>query len=206
MIEILKALLVGLIAGIPVGPILVMVAQRTLCHGRRAGAMVGLGAATGDMLFAAVGLLTLSLVQHFVEDHRGPIMLAGGVLIALIGVGMLRREVSVALPPDRRDLSPWTCYLQALGSTLSNPAALALVLTLLGVLGVGGEALGVPDVVLAPAVGAGEALYWLAVVYLLGRFLHLETRRLKVLSRIAGALVCVFAAVLIVRGALLIIG
>ncbi len=206
MIEILKALLVGLVAGIPVGPILVMVAQRTLCHGRRAGAMVGLGAATGDMLFAAVGLLTLSLVQHFVEDHRGPIMLAGGVLIALIGVGMLRREVSVALPPDRRDLSPWTCYLQALGSTRSNPAALALVLTLLGVLGVGGEALGVPDVVLSPAVGAGEALYWLAVVYLLGRFLHLETRRLKVLSRIAGALVCVFAAVLIVRGALLIIG
>ena len=57
MIEILKALLVGLIAGIPVGPILVLVAQRTLCHGRRAGAMVGLGAATGDMLFAAVGLL-----------------------------------------------------------------------------------------------------------------------------------------------------
>ena len=206
MIEILKALLVGLIAGIPVGPILVMVAQRTLCHGRRAGAMVGLGAATGDMLFAAVGLLTLSLVQHFVEDHRGPIMLAGGVLIALIGIGMLRREVSVALPPDRRDLSPWTCYLQALGSTLSNPAALALVLTLLGVLGVGGEALGVPDVVLAPAVGAGEALYWVAVVYLLGRFLHLETRTLKVLSRIAGALVCAFAVVLIVRGAILIIG
>ena len=206
MIEILKALLVGLIAGIPVGPILVMVAQRTLCHGRKAGAMVGLGAATGDMLFSAVGLLTLSLVQHFVEDHRGPIMLAGGVLIALIGIGMLRREVSMALPPDRRDLSPWTCYLQALGSTLSNPAALALILTLLGVLGVGGEALGVPDVVLAPAVGAGETLYWVAVVYLLGRFLHLETRTLKVLSRIAGALVCAFAVVLIVRGAILIIG
>ena len=205
MIEVLKAMLVGLIAGIPVGPILVMVAQRTLCHGRRAGAMVGLGAATGDMLYAVVGLLTLSLVQRFVEDHQGLIMLLGGVLIALIGIGMLRREVSVAVPPTRRDLSPWTCYLQALGSTLSNPAALAMMLALLGVLGVGGEGFGAPDVLLAPAVGAGEALYWLAVVYLLGRFLHLDVRTLRILSRIAGALVCIFALVLIVRGTLLII-
>lgn len=205
MIEILKALLVGLIAGIPVGPILVMVAQRTLCHGRRAGAMVGLGAATGDMLFAAVGLLTLSLVQRFVEDHKGLFMLLGGVLIALIGFGMLRREVSVEVPPTRRGLSPWTCYLQALGSTLSNPGALALILALLGVLGVGGEGFGAPAVLLAPAVGAGEVLYWVTVVYLLGRFLHLDVRTLRILSRIAGALVCVFALVLIVRGTLLII-
>ena len=205
MIEILKAMLVGLIAGIPVGPVLVMVAQRTLCHGRKAGAMVGLGAATGDMLFAAVGLLALSLVERFVEEHQGLIMLLGGALIVLIGIGMLRREVSVEVPPTRRDLSPWTCYLQALGSTLSNPGALALILALLGVLGVGGEGFGAPDVVLAPAVGAGEALYWLAVVYLLGRFLRLDTRRLRVLSRIAGALVCVFGTVLIVRGILLII-
>ena len=205
MIEILKALLVGVIAGIPVGPILVMVTQRTLCHGRKAGVMVGLGAATGDMLFAAVGLLTLSLVQRFVEEHQGVIMLLGGVLIALVGVSMLRREVSVALPPDRKDLSGWTCYLQALGSTLSNPAALALILALLATLQVDGGALGVPDVVLAPVVGAGEWLYWLLVVYLLARFLHLSTRSLRILSRIAGALVCVFALVLVVRGLVMII-
>ena len=205
MIEILKALLVGVVAGIPLGPIFVMVVQRTLCHGRKAGVMVGLGAATGDMLFAAVGLLTLSLVQRFVEEHQGLIMLLGGVLIALVGIGMLRREVSVELPPDRRNLSPWTCYLQALGSTLSNPAALALVLALLAALRVDGGALGVPDVALAPAVGAGEWLYWLAVVYLLARFIHLDTRSLRILSRVAGALVCVFAAVLMVRGIILII-
>ena len=205
MIEILKAVLVGLIAGIPIGPIFVMVVQRTLCHGRKAGVMVGLGAAAADTLYAAVGLLTLSLVERFVEDHRGLIMLLGGVLIALVGVGMLRREVSAELPPDRRNLSPWTCALQAFVSTLSNPAALALMMAMLAMLGVDGEALGVPGVVLAPAVGAGEWLYWLAVVYLLARFIHLDTRTLRTLSRIAGTLVCVFALVLMVRGIVLII-
>ncbi len=206
MIEILKAMLVGVIAGIPLGPIFVMVVQRTLCHGRKAGVMVGLGAAAGDMLYAAVGLLTLSLVERFVEEHQGLIMLLGGVLIALVGVSIFRREVNVELPPDRRNLSPWTCALQAFVSTLSNPGALALILTMLATLKVGGEALGVPDVALAPAVGAGEWLYWLAVVYLLARFIHLDTRTLRTLSRVAGVLVCVFALVLIVRGMVLIIG
>ena len=206
MIEILKAMLVGVIAGVPLGPIFVMVVQRTLCHGRKAGVMVGLGAAAGDMLYAAVGLLTLSLVERFVEEHQGLIMLLGGVLIALVGVSIFRREVNVELPPDRRNLSPWTCALQAFVSTLSNPGALALILTMLATLKVGGEALGVPDVALAPAVGAGEWLYWLAVVYLLARFIHLDTRTLRTLSRVAGVLVCVFALVLIVRGMVLIIG
>ena len=206
MIEILKALLVGVIAGIPIGPVFVMVVQRTLCHGRKAGVMVGLGAAVADMLYAAVGLLTLSLVERFVEEHEGLIMLLGGILIALVGVSIFRREVNVELPPDRRNLSPWTCALQAFVSTLSNPGALALILTMLATLKVGGEALGVPDVALAPAVGAGEWLYWLAVVYLLARFIHLDTRTLRTLSRVAGVLVCVFALVLIVRGMVLIIG
>ena len=39
--EILRALLVGVIAAVPFGPILVMVVQRTLCHGRKTGLMVG---------------------------------------------------------------------------------------------------------------------------------------------------------------------
>ena len=204
MIEILKAMLVGLIAGFPLGPIFVMVVQRTLCHGRKAGVMVGLGAAAGDMLYAAVGLLTLSLVERFVEEHQGLIMLVGGILIALVGIGILKREVAVELPPDRRNLSPWTCALQAFASTLSNPGALALILTMLATLQVSGEPLGVPDVALAPLVGAGEWLYWLAVVYLLARFIHLDTRTLRTLSRVAGILVCVFALVLMVRGIVLI--
>ena len=52
--EFLKALLVGVIAALPVGPIFVMVLQRTLCHGRKAGVVVGLGAATADAIFATV--------------------------------------------------------------------------------------------------------------------------------------------------------
>lgn len=203
--EFLKALLIGVIVALPAGPILVMAVQRTLCHGRRAGVMVGLGAALGDAVFAAVGLLTLTVVERFVQDHEAWIMLVGGVLIGLIGVSILRRRISVELPPDRQNLSLWACCLQALGSTLSNPGALALILGLLALFGVDAQASRVPAL-LPAAVGLGEWMYWLLAVYLLGRFIRLDTRSLRRLSRVAGILVCCFALVLTVRGLVMIIG
>ena len=51
LLSLFKALLVGVIAAIPIGPILVMVIQRTTCYGRRCGWMVGLGAATVNFTF-----------------------------------------------------------------------------------------------------------------------------------------------------------
>ena len=202
--EFLKALLAGFLLAIPAGPILVMVIQRTLCHGRRAGAMVGLGAAVGDAIFAAVGLLTITLVQQLVEDYRAWMLLLGAVLIGLIGIGILRRKVSVELPPDRQDLSGWSLALQALGSTLSNPGALAAALALLSVLKVDAHATALPWL-LPAAVGLGEWMYWLMLVYLMRRYLRLNTRTLRLLSRIAGLLVCVFALILLVRGLMMII-
>ena len=206
--EIIKAVLAGLIVALPVGPILLMVIQRTLVNGRFAGAMTGLGSAVGDMAYATVGLLTLTMVQQLIEDYRGEIMMAGGVLLALVGVLMFRRKVpGTALEVEqRRPYSIWACVLQSFGSVLSNPGALALMLAVLAMLGLGGESVRTPIPMLVAAVGAGEMLYWLLIVYVLGRFLHITGRTLRRSSRLAALAVCVFAAVVFCRGLWLVIG
>lgn len=206
ILEILKALLAGVIAAVPIGPIFVMVVQRTLCHSRRAGLMVGLGAAAGDMVYASVGLLTLELIKGFVLGHQGVFMLAGGLIIGVIGVGMFSREVSLSLPEEERRLSGWSCALQAFTGTLSNPAALATMLALLTAFGLGGGHSRTPVWLLAPLIAAGELLYWTLVTFLLARFLHIGERVLRTVSKVAGVLVCVFAAVLLTRGILMLIG
>ena len=199
---VLKALLVGICAAVPVGPIFVMAVQRTLCHGRRAGMMVGLGSAAADMVYAAVGLLTLSLVQRLVEDYRGALMVAGGLLLTVIGVSIWRRRVSLDLPEGERNVSGWSCALQAFGSVFSNPAALATMLALQALFGLEGTSC---PLLLVVGIGLGEALYWAAVVYLLSRFLRIGSRTLQILSRVAGALVSLFGLILLVRGILMII-
>lgn len=205
LLEILNALLVGVIAAVPIGPIFVMVVQRTLCHTRRAGLMVGLGAAAGDMVYAGVGLLTLDLIKEFVLGHQGIFMLVGGAIIGVIGIGMLTREVSLSLPEEKRQVSDWSCAVQAFTSTLSNPAALATMLALLTAFSLGTQSR-MPVWSLAPLVGLGELMYWTLVTFLLARFLRIDEKVLRIVSRVAGALVCVFAVVLVVRGIMMLIG
>ena len=202
---ILKALVVGVIVAIPIGPVLVMVIQRTLCYGPRCGRMVGFGAATGDMIYATVGLLALSLLKDFIERNQGWILLVGGVLVGLIGVSMLLRPVSINLQDEPARMSRWTCYWQGLLSTLSNPLALGIMMALLAMFGLA-EQDGFLPVLLAPLVGLGECIYWFSVSAVLARYLRLNMRTLRTLSTVAGAVVCLFAVVLVVRGTLFLIG
>ena len=203
--EFLKALLVGVIAAIPIGPIFVMVVQRTLCHGRKAGVAVGLGAALADAIFATVSLLALSLVQHFVADHQSWLMLGGGLLLGCVGFRIFRQGGSVDVPPDRAEYSLWTCGLQAFLTTLTNPAALAVMLALPALIGLRVEHSALPYL-LPASVGLGEWMYWLLVVYLLARFVRIEAGTLRRVSRLAGMVMGVFGIVLLIRGIILLIG
>ena len=204
--EILRALLVGVIAAVPFGPILVMVVQRTLCHDRKTGLMVGLGAAMGDMVYAGVGLLTLELIKSFVLDHEGFFLLVGGLIIGVIGAGMCFREVSLSLPADKRQVSAKSCVLQAFTSTLSNPAALATMLALLTGFRLGGGVSHTPLWILIPLVGLGEFSYWTLITWLLARFLRINEKTLRIVSRVAGGLIFAFAVVLVVRGLMTLLG
>ena len=70
ILTVFKALPVGVIAAIPIGPILVMVIQRTTCYGRRCGLMVGLGATMVDMMYAAIGLMAVQ--SSMISSMRTP--------------------------------------------------------------------------------------------------------------------------------------
>ena len=205
LVSFLKALFAGFCAAIPVGPIFLMVAQRSLCFGRRAGLMVGLGAAAGDALFALVGLFALSLARRLVEDYRVALLIVGGLLLIGIGISIWRRKVTLDVPAAERTVSGWSCALQAFGSTLSNPGAFAAMLALLSFFGLQAEGLA-QALPLALAAGLGELLYWTGVSWLLARYLRLGGRTLQTVSRVAGALVIAFGVLLPVRGILMIIG
>lgn len=203
--EFVKALLVGVIAALPVGPIFVMVVQRTLCHGRKAGVLVGLGAAVADALFAAVSLLALSLVQRFVSEQRSLIMLGGGLLLGWVGYRIWRQGGSIGVPPDQEAYPPWAGAAQAFFATLTNPGALAFMLALPALIGLRTEESAVPAL-LPAAVGLGEWLYWLLVVYLLARFARVDQQTLCKLSRLGGIVIGLFGLALLVRGIILLIG
>lgn len=61
-----KSLWIGLSIAAPVGPIGLLVIQRTLRHGRAVGLVTGLGAAVADAAYGAVGAFGVSaLINTF---------------------------------------------------------------------------------------------------------------------------------------------
>ena len=72
------ALWVGLAIAAPVGPIGLLVIQRTLRHGRAAGLATGLGAAAADALYGALGAFGVTALIDALQAARVPLALAGG--------------------------------------------------------------------------------------------------------------------------------
>ena len=57
-------------ASIPLGPIGVLIIQKTLQKGRLSGFISGSGAAVADTLFASIAVLGLGFVINFIEKKH----------------------------------------------------------------------------------------------------------------------------------------
>ena len=92
LLELIKAILIGIIASAPVGPVSLLVMQKTFCHGRMAGFAAGVGSAVIDSLYAIASLFAFMYVDEFIRRHEAWIMLIGGLLVVAVGYFMLRRK------------------------------------------------------------------------------------------------------------------
>ena len=74
LLDILKGFLIGVCASVPLGPIAILVLQKSLSEGHKAGFMAGLGACMVDTLFAVIAIFALAFAESFIADHRILIM------------------------------------------------------------------------------------------------------------------------------------
>lgn len=206
--ELLKALLVGICAAVPVGPVLMLVIQKTLSSGRAAGLITGLGSAVADTIYAAVGFFTLSVIQDFVDRNQAFIMIAGGVLIAIIGITMFRKRIAFdpAVPVRTPGKLPLLSYaLQSMVSVFSNPVAIAVMMALLASFSLASDTISSPAILIILFVGFGELLYWWVVTLLLNKFLKLNEKSLNILSKAASVVIIAFAVYLAAKGTIMIV-
>ena len=81
-LDILKGFIIGICASAPIGPIAILVIQKTLSKGHKAGFITGMGATCVDTIYSAIALFALAIAQNFMEEHNEIILLAGGILVA----------------------------------------------------------------------------------------------------------------------------
>lgn len=166
-----QALLLGLAIAAPVGPIGLLCIDRSLRQGPWVGLATGLGAATADALYATLGALGLSALIQQLTALALPLAVAGSLLLAWMGLGMLRRQASSRTARTAGAHGCCSAWASALLLTLSNPMTILSFLAVFASLS-GHAQPGMAEALLMVAgVFAGSALWWCVLAFGAGRLL-----------------------------------
>ena len=201
--EYLKAFCIGICASVPLGPIAILVMQKSLCYGHRAGFITGLGATTIDTTYATVSIFALALAQDLITRYNCLIYLVGGVIVGLLGAKMAFKDPFKKLGrmEDERGASIGD-YAQAVLTALSNPGAIFVMMALFAFFGLDTTEAGAPRILfLILSVAGGSACYWFFFSRL---FSHLrESFNIKTMfwmSRVAGIIIMIIGFALFAEG------
>lgn len=201
LLELIKAILIGIIASAPVGPVSLLVMQKTFCHGRMAGFAAGVGSAVIDSLYAIASLFAFMYVDEFIRRHEAWIMLIGGLLVVAVGYFMLRRKpIESVKVADTTSAKAIQYALQAAGCALANPGALAYMFGLVAIfkLDIGTAVSPVWLIVLCVLIGA--LIWWFSLAYAADKLRErFEVKTLNRVNKFAGYAIVVFGMVLLVR-------
>jgi len=159
---LLKGLAVGVAVAAPVGPIGLLCIKRTLDRGWATGVASGLGVAAADAsygLMVAAGLSATGLLLAYATAMQ----LAGGLLIAFLGLQSLRAgmsDVPGKAAPGASGGGLLSAFASAYALTITNPMTILAFAGL--VAGLGAAAASQPGAayVLVAGVFAGSLLWW----------------------------------------------
>lgn len=203
-LDILKGFVIGICASAPVGPIAILVIQKSITKGHKAGFISGMGACVVDTVFSIIAIFALAAAQRLIDDNRELILIAGGLVVALFGWSMSTSNPLRKMKAEQ-NTSPAANvknFLQAVVMGLSNPGAILVIFALFAFFGIG--PLDRSDYRVAPiilSVSCGAAFYWFVVTWLLSRFQNRFNLRTVIwINRLTGAVVIIIGLVLLGEG------
>ncbi len=198
--DILKGFLIGICASAPIGPIAILVVQKTLSKGHKAGFVTGMGACLVDTVFAVIALFALAFAQNFMEVHKELILIAGGTVAAILGWTMTTADPFRKLKADSSSSISVKDFMQAIAMGLSNPGAILVIFTLFAFFGIGNSGnWSVAPIILS--VSTGATVYWFGVTALLNHFRkNFKMRTILWINRITGAIVIIIGIALLGEG------
>lgn len=205
MDDLLRGLIVGLGASVPLGPVAVLCIQRTLGKGHASGLCTGLGAATCDTFFAAISLLGVSFIEEFIKRAQNEVMLIGGVIVLLFGLYTFRTNPVSQLSnlsegKKKKTKAYLTDYLSTILMTISNPGAFLFMLGMITFVGAGTSNENLSAIILI-GVLFGTSLWWVFLTAIISRFRNwFQMKQLLLLNRLSGLAIMAFGVLAAVNG------
>lgn len=202
IVNVLKAFAIGICASAPLGPAAILVLQKSLSYGHRAGFYTGLGATTIDTTYATLSIFALAWTQDFINTYEYTIYLIGGLIVALLGAAMAFKDPFRKLKSgDPSRGASIKDYAEAVLTALSNPGAAFVMFALFAFFNVNAGRSGFSVLPIILGVAAGSMAYWFTFSYIFSKIRNvIKMSALVWLSRIAGIIVMIIGIALLGEG------
>ena len=200
-VYIFKGILIGLMVSVPLGPMGVLIIQKTLQKGALAGFIAGMGAACADLFYATVAAFGLGFVVNIVQTHELILQLFGGILLMVVGLRIYfsnpLKQIRLKKKVSKKGLLG--DFLTLFFLTVSNPVAIVVFMAVFAGTSVFGDD---PSfwielfVLFGILIGAG--LWWYTLSALVNLFRRkFRLRVLITINRVSGVIITILGGFLI---------
>ncbi|WP_150266882.1 LysE family translocator [Paenibacillus tepidiphilus] len=171
----------GFIVAAPVGPMALLLINRTLQRGFAAGCATGAGIALADAAYALITVAGFRALTNFTTGYNTPLQVLGSLFLVYLGVKALRAPSSGSAAEAGRSGNTYF-LLSSLLLTLANPATILSFMALSASLGASAGR----SLLLPAGIASGSLCWWLllsaVVVWIRGRVPDTLIRRLHILT------------------------
>ncbi|MCE5346393.1 MAG: LysE family transporter [Bacteroidales bacterium] len=186
---VLKGIILGLAVSMPLGPIGIILINRTIKRGFLSGFFSGLGLASADTTLAMLASLGYSFIISFIKAERFILSIIAGILVIAVGLKVfLSNPVKDIRHKDKANKSLWRDYYSVFALAISNPYTVLIFIALFSGINIAGNLR--PELVpffLIPGVFIGAITWWFFLSYFVSRFKKkIRLRVIVRLNKIAG--------------------
>ena len=196
IIYLLKGLAIGFSLAAPVGPVGILCIRRTLAYGSKRGIVVGLSAASADMIYGVVAAFGVTLISDFISQQQHWIRFVGGIFMLILGYRTFFSHPATDMATNGKNGHART-FVSIFFLTLTNPMTLFAFAAVFAGIGLD-QAIGHHGFAVFLVIGIFVgSLAWFSLLTGLVHIFHekLTTDGLVIINKIAGSLLALFGII-----------
>ena len=194
---LLRGFAIGVLISAPMGPIGMLVIQRTLNKGRWPALFTGIGASLSDMFYCILTGAGIAFITDFINSQQLIFQIIGSIVLAIFGGYLFRKNPSRRVNPQA-DTTPKNYWMDTVSGfllTFSNPLILFFIIGLFARFNFLLPEFRYYHYILGYlSIAVGALSWWFMITYLVNKMrAHFNVRSLYIFNRIIGGILVAFA-------------
>lgn len=202
VVYIFRGILIGLMVSVPLGPMGVLIIQKTLHKGALASFVAGMGAACADLFYATVAAFGLGFVINTITAHELILQIIGGIFLLVVGLKIYFDNPLKQIKAKKKRVTKTGLlgdFLSLFFLTASNPVAIVVFMAVFAGTSVFGDEPSYRiELFVLSGVVIGGGLWWYTLSTLVNVFRKkFRLRVLITINRVSGVIITILGGLAI---------